>query len=99
MTARILLSRCVNRLTLKQSVFTVSSKYISNLPVLLKIEGIHLSFARSFAATPSDEVSTNLNPEELIVDEKNAPKMRNRIIPVETSMKYLKSKGKYLYCC
>ncbi len=93
MTARIVLSRCFSRLTLKQSVFTVPSKYVSNLPMLLKTEGIQLSFARSFAETPS-EVSTNSNPEELIVDEKMASKMRNRIIPVETSMKYLKSKGK-----
>lgn len=95
MTARIVLSRCFSRLTLKQSVFTVPSKYVSNLPMLLKTEGIQLSFARSFAETTSDEGSTNSNPEELIVDEKNASKMRNRAIPVETSMKYLKSKGKY----
>ncbi|XP_046445522.1 28S ribosomal protein S18b, mitochondrial-like [Daphnia pulex] len=93
MTARFVLSRCFSRLTLKQSVFTVPSKYVNNLPMLLKTEGIQLSFARSFAETTSDEVSTNSNPEELIVDEKNASKMRNRAIPVETSMKYLKSKG------
>jgi hypothetical protein len=63
--------------------------------MLLKIEGIRSTFARSFAVTSSGEESTELNPEELIVDEKNASKMRNRLIPVETSIKYLKSQGKY----
>ena len=97
MTTTIVLSRCFSLLALRQSVLTASQKYVNNSPMLLTTKGTRSSFARSFAVTPNDETSPESNPEELIVDQKNASKMRNRIIPVETSMKYLKSKGKYSY--
>ena len=62
--------------------------------MLLKIEGSRLSFARSFATdeVPSEEVDPNA---AVVIDEKEASKMRTRIIPVEVSMRYLKSKGKF----
>ena len=62
--------------------------------MLLKIEGSRLSFARSFATDelPSEEVDPNA---AVVIDEKEASKMRTRIIPVEVSMRYLKSKGKF----
>ena len=97
MTTTIVLSRCFSLLALRQSVYTASPKYVNNSRMLLTTEGTRSSFARSFAVTPNDETSPESNPEELIVDQKNASKMRSRIIPVETSMKYLKSKGKYCY--
>lgn len=101
MAARVALTQGLRQLAISPIAFTVSSKYTTNLPVLLKAGGGSLSFARSFSK-PSDEVSSEPNTESeptLVVDQKDASKMRNRVIPVETSMKYLKSKGKYhVYC-
>ncbi|XP_057370881.1 small ribosomal subunit protein mS40-like [Daphnia carinata] len=94
MAARVILSQGLRQLAISPIAFTMPSKYTTNLPVLLKAGG-NLSFARSFSE-PNDEVASEPNPESdpsLVVDQKDASKMRNRVIPVEISMKYLKSKG------
>lgn len=97
MAARILISQAFRHLSISPKVFTVPSKYTTNVPVLLKVEGGSLSFARSFSK-PSEEIASEPNPvsdPDLVVDQKDASKMRNRVIPVEMGMKYLKSKGNH----
>lgn len=97
MASRVI-SQCFRHITRKPSVFTVTSKYINTLP-LLKVEPIHQSFTRCFSKPVDNSVAetdAEVDPDAVpVIDAKEASKMRTRIIPVEVSMKYLKSKGKY----
>ncbi len=98
MAARVALSQCLRQLAMRPSAFIAFSKSNSN-SVLLKFEGNRLTFAQSFSKTSEEnpaESSEEADP-NVVVDAKEASKMRSRIIPVEVSMRYLKSNGKYLY--
>ena len=94
MATRVVLSQCLRQFAARSPSFLALPKFYSSGSMLLKIEGSRLSFARSFATDelPSEEVDPNA---AVVIDEKEASKMRTRIIPVEVSMRYLKSKGKF----
>lgn len=85
----------VRQLAIRPSAFLASPKCINNISPLLLIEKSKLSFSRSFA-NAKEESETESGDAELKaeeVDAKTASKLRTRVIPVEVSMKYLKSNG------
>lgn len=96
MASRVI-TQCLRHIAKRPSVFTTTPKYIRSLP-LLKVEGIYSPFTHSFSKSADESVAetdAGLDPNAVpVIDAKEASKMRTRVIPVEVSMKYLKSKGK-----
>lgn len=97
MATRVIISQCFRGLALRSSVVSVPPKYSSLRLNQSKVEGTRLVLVRNYSKA-SEEVAADSNPEVdpkdvPIIDEKEASKMRTRVIPVEVSARYLKSNG------
>lgn len=98
MASRVVLSHGLRQLVTRPSAFTVPPKYSGNVSLLLsKTEKTRFSFTHIFSKSTDAAVAETdgeVNPDAPpVVDIKEAAKMRTRTIPVEVSMKYLKSNG------
>lgn len=93
MASRIVLQQCLrhaSRLSLFSSLNTNKARLASGQILWLPRCETHLTIVRNFA-TPSDEADGAVDSNEAKPVERVSDKSRARVIPVETSMKYMES--------